>query len=98
MEWVNTKRRRKLKKQPFADVLQIFLKVLKIFTGKHLRWSLFLIKLQALRPVTLSKRDSNTNKRFLVKFANFLKISILKNICERLVLKVIVKYLLRSSF
>ena len=27
-----------------------------IFTGKHLRWSLFLIKLQAFRPD--SKRDS----------------------------------------
>ena len=30
------------------------------FTGKHLRWSLFLI-LQAFRPKTLLKRDSNTN-------------------------------------
>ena len=31
------------------------------FTGKHLCWSLFLIKLQAFRLVTLSKRDSNTD-------------------------------------
>ena len=30
------------------------------FTGKHLRWTLLLIKLQALRPATLLKRDSNT--------------------------------------
>ena len=30
------------------------------FTGKHLCWSLFLIKLQALRPATLLKKDSNT--------------------------------------
>ena len=30
------------------------------FTGKHLCWSLFLIKLQALRPPFLLKRDSNT--------------------------------------
>ena len=30
------------------------------FTGKHLRWTLLLIKLQALRPATVLKRDSNT--------------------------------------
>ena len=30
------------------------------FTGKHLRWSLFLIKFVACRPGTLLKRDSNT--------------------------------------
>ena len=34
------------------------LKNFALFTGKHLRWSLFLIKLQARRPSTLSKRDS----------------------------------------
>ena len=28
------------------------------FTGKHLCWGLFLIKLQALRPATSLKRDS----------------------------------------
>ena len=31
-----------------------------IFTRKHLRWSLFLIKLQAFRPATFLKRSSNT--------------------------------------
>ena len=51
--------------------LQMFFKigVLKNFanfTGKHLCWSLFLIKLQGWRPSTLSKRDSN--KRFPVEF------------------------------
>ena len=30
-----------------------------IFTGKHLRWCLFLIKLLAWRPEILSKRDSD---------------------------------------
>ena len=30
------------------------------FTGKHLRWSLFLIKLQVWRPTTLLKGDSST--------------------------------------
>ena len=44
---------------------QIFIKisVLKnfaIFTGKHLCWSLFLRKLQVLKPASLLKRDSNT--------------------------------------
>ena len=31
-----------------------------IFTGKHLCWSLFLIKLQDFRPATLLERNSNT--------------------------------------
>ena len=30
------------------------------FTGKHLSWSLFLIKLQAFKSATLLKTDSNT--------------------------------------
>ena len=30
------------------------------FIGKHLRWSLFLIKSQSQGPATLLKRDSNT--------------------------------------
>ena len=37
------------------------LKHFVIFTGKHLCWGLFLIKLQAIRSVTLLKRDSNTD-------------------------------------
>ena len=36
------------------------LKIFANFTGKHLCWSLFLIKLQALKPANLLKRDSNT--------------------------------------
>ena len=43
-----------------------------IFTGKHLCWSLFLIKLQAFRSITLLQIDSNTGF-FPVKFANFLR-------------------------
>ena len=35
-------------------------KNLAIFTGKYLGWGLFLIKLQAFRPATFLKRDSNT--------------------------------------
>ena len=36
------------------------LKNFAIFTGKHLCWSFFLIKLQAYRPAALLKRNSNT--------------------------------------
>ena len=36
------------------------LKYLAIFTGMHQCQSLFLLKLGALRPVTLLKRDSST--------------------------------------
>ena len=36
------------------------LKIFSNFTGKHLCWSLFLIKLQPRRSETLLKRDSNT--------------------------------------
>ena len=50
-----------------------------IFKGKHLRWSLLSIKLQTFRAD--SKRDSNTDV-FLVNIAKFLRISLLKNICE----------------
>ena len=37
------------------------LKNFAIFTGKHLCWGFFLIKMQAFRPATFLKRDSNTN-------------------------------------
>ena len=46
------------------------LKNFVIFTGKHLCWSLFLIKLQALRPAALLTRDSNTGV-FLWILRNF---------------------------
>ena len=39
-----------------VDLLKIF----SNFTGKDLCWSLFLIKLQAFRPLTLLQLDSNT--------------------------------------
>ena len=57
-----------------------------IFTAKHMCWRLFLIKLQhTWRHATLLKRDSNTGV-FLWILQNFLRASILKNICERLLL------------
>ena len=48
------------------------------FIGKHLCWSLFLIKLQAGRPATLLKRDSNTGF-FLWNLPNFLENLIWRN-------------------
>ena len=37
-----------------------------IFAGKHLCWSLFLIKLQAFRPATSLKRNSDTEVLLLI--------------------------------
>ena len=44
------------------------LKSFAIFIEKQLRWSFFLIKLQAFSPATLLERDS---KVFLSKLQNF---------------------------
>ena len=45
-----------------CSIKKAVLKNFAIFTGKHLCWGLFLIKLQVSRPATLLKRDSNTGK------------------------------------
>ena len=45
---------------PEAAIKRAVLKKFTIFAVRQLRWSLFLIKLQAFRSVTLLKRDSNT--------------------------------------
>ena len=44
-----------------CSIEKTVLKNFAIFTGKHLCWSLFLIKLQDFRPATLLERDSNTD-------------------------------------
>ena len=54
-QWLSNFRRSHLQMFVIIDVLKNF----AIFTGKHLYWSLILIKLQAFRPVTLLKSDSN---------------------------------------
>ena len=77
---------RKLK-QP----LQVFYKksVFKnfaIFTGKNLCWSLFLIKLQAFSPSDFTKKRIQ-HRCFPVNNAKFLRKTILKNLCERLLLR-----------
>ena len=48
------------------EISQTFLKIgvfknFAIFTGKHLRWRLFLTKLEDFRPATILKIDSNTD-------------------------------------
>ena len=50
---------------------QMFFKIevfknIAIFTGKHLSWSLFVIKLPSYKPVNLLKRDSNTSICLLI--------------------------------
>ena len=40
------------------------LKTFAIFTGKHLCWGIYSIKLQVFKPVTFLKRDSNTGVSF----------------------------------
>ena len=43
------------------------------FSGKNLRWSLFLIKLQVLGPATLLKKRLQDRSFFFAKFAKFLR-------------------------
>ena len=52
-----------------------FVQDFALFTGKHLRWSLFLTKLQTFMSATLLKRDSNTSV-FLWILRNFFKTSL----------------------
>ena len=59
------------------------------FTGKHLRWSLFLWSCKPLAFKFLKKRLQH--KCFPVKFAKLLRIPILRNICKRLLLEVFYK-------
>ena len=44
-----------------CSIRKAILKNFVIFTGKHLCWGLFLLKLQAFRPLTVLKRDFNTD-------------------------------------
>ena len=58
-----------------------------IFTGKHLHWSSFLIKLQNFTPTTLLKTKLQ-HRCLPVNIANFLRTAILKKICKSLLLSV----------
>ena len=49
---------------------KVVLKSFVVLIGKHLCWSLFLIKLVTLRPATLLNRDFNTSVLLLI-FGSF---------------------------
>ena len=59
-----------------------------IFIGKHLYWSLVLIKLHASRLVNLLNRDCNTD--VFLWILQTLTIPISKNNCERLLLLIVI--------
>ena len=61
------------------------LKNFENFTGKHLRWSLFLINMQVF-------------SRFPVKFAIILRTPVFKKSCERPPLKLLMTYLFLSAY
>ena len=59
--WKFTKFTRTLRSRSshrWCSAKKVFLEFIANFTGKHLYWSLCLIKLQAFRPTTLLQRDS----------------------------------------
>ena len=66
------------------------LKNFAIFTGIHLCWGLFLIKLQAFRPSTFLKRNSNTV--FPVDIAKFLRTAFFIEHLRRLLLAILPQY------
>ena len=72
-----------------CSIKKAALKDFAIFKGKHLCWSLFLIK--AFRPAILLKRNSNTGVLLRI-LQNILRTPVLKNICECLLLKLILVF------
>ena len=62
-----------------CSVRKCVVKNLANFTGKHLCWSLFLIKPQTRRPATLLKRNSNTGV-FLWNLQKLLRIKWLASV------------------
>ena len=63
------------------------LKNFVLFTGKYLCQSLFFNEVGFLRGATLSIKGIQ-HRCFLVNIAKFLRITILKNICEWLLLQI----------
>ena len=51
-----------------CSIKNFVLKNFTMFTGKHWRWSLLLVKLSAFRTANLWERDSNTNVFLLQNF------------------------------
>ena len=71
------------KQLPLTFFKKVVHKNFAIFTGKHLCWSLFFIKLQAFRLVTSLKRDSSKG---VLPMQNSWETPILKNTCVWLLL------------
>ena len=72
-----------------CSVKKVVLKNFANFTRKSPCWSLFLIKLQFWGPATLLNKTPT--QMLSCEYANFLITSILKNICEHLLLNFILK-------
>ena len=70
-----------------CSIEKVVLKNFAIFTGKHLRWSLFLIELQAQaqRPATVLKET--LAKDFSVNITKILRTPIFKKTCKQLLLQ-----------
>ena len=68
-----------------CSIKKLFLKNFAIFTGKH--WSLFFNKNAGLQDYNFIKKRLQ-HRCFLDNAVKFLRTVILKNICERLLLKV----------
>ena len=68
-----------------CSIKKAVLKNFAIFTGKDLCWNLSFIRLQAFRPATLLKRDSN--RCFTVNIAKFLRTAFLIEHLRWLLLK-----------
>ena len=86
--WFSERGGFKHQKQP-PDVFcekKVFLKNFAIFTGKYLYWSLFFNKVAGFHVCSFFKRRLK-HKLFPANIAKFLRAPILKNICERLLLK-----------
>ena len=64
------------------------LKNFAIFIGKHLCWSLFFNKNAEFQACSFFLKKRLQHKFFLDNIAKFLRTAILKNICERLLLRV----------
>ena len=74
---------------------KLFLKVSQYLQENTCVGISFLIKMQVLRPPTLLKRGSNTG--VFANIEKFLRTPILKNICERLLLRVSLNFFLNEQ-
>ena len=79
-------RYRSQKESPEVFYKKTVLENFAIFTGKHLYWSLFLIKLQALRLGTLLNRR-HQHRCFPANIGKVFRTPILKNLFKRLLLR-----------